>query len=331
MVNSLSDAAYIFLLSAGLCLCVGRVIIGWLVRMRCVAPARHEDCPPLVPLQKGKSGTPTMAGVFVLPIAILVAALWGGFAHRDGWLVFASIIGFGAVGLCDDILKFRGPNATGLRMLPKLAVALAIGAGVGLVMSSQAGSDHVLEIPWLAGTIDLGLGWIPFAMFVTAGTAHAVNLTDGMDGLAAGCVAVALVVFGLWAMVGDPRGRVLVVWCASLAGACVGLLWFNSFPASVFLGDVGSLGLGAALATISLLSHSSLWLLVIGGVFVLEAVSVMAQVASYKWRGGRRIFRVAPLHHHFQLGGMSEPKVVMRFWIIGLLLAVLGMTTIELP
>jgi len=138
-------------------------------------------------------------------------------------------------------------------------------------------------------------------------------------------------VLGVWALAGDSRDRVLVPWCASLAGACVGFLWFNSFPASVFLGDVGALGLGGALGTISLLTHTALWLVIIGGVFVAEAVSVMLQVASYKWRGKRRVFRVAPLHHHFYLGGTSEPKLIVRFWILGLLLGLLGLTVIDLP
>ena len=180
-------------------------------------------------------------------------------------------------------------------------------------------------------TVELGWLWIPFAMLVVTGCAHAVNLTDGMDGLAAGCVAIALSVIGLLLVTVDPQSQALLPWCASLAGACVGFLWFNSFPASVFLGDVGALGLGGALAAISLLSHTALWLLVVGGVFVVEALSVMLQVASYKWRNKRRIFRVAPLHHHFHLGGLSEPKIIVRFWITGLMLAMLGLATARIP
>jgi phospho-N-acetylmuramoyl-pentapeptide-transferase len=152
-----------------------------------------------------------------------------------------------------------------------------------------------------------------------------------MDGLAAGCVAIALSVLGLLALGGDPRSHVLVPWCASLAGACVGFLWFNSFPASVFLGDVGALGLGAALGAISLLTHTALWLLIIGGVFVVEALSVILQVASYKWHDRRRLFRVAPIHHHFHLGGTSEPKLIVRFWIVGVILGMLGLTTVRPP
>jgi phospho-N-acetylmuramoyl-pentapeptide-transferase len=197
--------------------------------------------------------------------------------------------------------------------------------------SVRGGSYSTLEVPWLQRTVELGWAWVPFSMLVVAGCSHAVNLADGMDGLAGGCVAVALSAFGLLALSGDTRSQALVPWCAGLAGACVGFLWFNSFPATIFLGDVGALGLGGAVGAVSLLTQTSLWLPIIGGVFVIEAVSVMLQVASYKWRNKRRIFRVAPIHHHFHLGGVSEPKVIVRFWITALLLAMIGLTTVSLP
>lgn len=331
MATSLAEAALAFLASAGVCLVVGPAAIRWLARTQCLQPARYNDCPPLQAHQAAKQGTPTMGGLFVLLSAGLVAGAAGGLIHPEGRLIALAITGLAAVGLFDDYLKFRGHNARGLRALPKLAVALGIGAGIGAAFPLRASSYQVVEIPWLHQAIDLGWLWIPFAMMVMAGCAHAVNLTDGLDGLAAGCVAIVLSILGLWALSGDPRSRVLVPWCASLAGACVGFLWFNSHPASVFLGDVGSLGLGAAVGAISLLSHTALWLVIIGGVFVAEALSVMLQVASYKWRGKRRIFRVAPLHHHFHLGGIAEPKLIVRFWIVGLLLGMLGLTAIELP
>jgi phospho-N-acetylmuramoyl-pentapeptide-transferase len=326
MNSPFSIAAVTFLISAGLCLLVGRFAIRWLAKAQCLAPIRYEDCPPLLAYQERKPRTPTMGGLFVLCIAALVAALAGGLAHRDGWLLLGALSAMGAIGLVDDYLKFRGSNGVGLRSGPKLLMALAVGAGLGIAMHAGPSRSSSLEIPWLGRSLELGWAWVPCAMVVVAGCAHAVNLTDGMDGLAAGCVALVLFVFGLWALVGEPQQRVFVPWCASLAGACVSFLWFNSFPASVFLGDVGALGLGAAVGAMSLLMHTALWLLVIGGVFVAEAISVMLQVASYKWRGKRRIFRVAPIHHHFHLGGLSEPKIIVRFWIIGLILAALGFT-----
>ena len=330
-MSSLGEAALIFLVSAGGCLLVGRLTIRALARAQCLAPRRYEDCPPLLVYQEAKQDTPTMGGLFVLGVGILVAAAAGGLTHRDGWLVLGAVTGLGAVGLFDDCLKFRSPHAIGMRRLPKLVVALAIGAALGIASRAEPNSYSTLELPWLRRTIELGWGWVPFAMLVVAGCAHAVNLADGMDGLAAGCVAIALSVLGLWAMHGESQSRVLVLWCASLAGACVGFLWFNSFPASIFLGDVGALGLGAALGAISLFTHTALWLPIVGGVFVVESLSVIFQVASYKWRGKRRIFRVAPIHHHFHLGGTSEPKLIVRFWIVGVILAMLGLTTTALP
>lgn len=326
MADPLGSAALAFLAGAGLCLVVGSFAIRWLTRMQCVAPIRYGDCPPLLAYHAAKRKTQTMGGVFVLMAGIAAAAAAGGFSRTDGWLVCAAVLGLGAIGLLDDWLKFRRPNARGLRSLPKLLVALLIGAAVGLAIQAQSLDARVVQIPWLAQSADLGWGWVPFAAVVVAGCAHAVNLTDGLDGLAPGCVAIALSALGLLVLAGDPRHRVLIPWCAGLSGACVGFLWFNAFPASIVLGDVGALGLGAALATVSLLTQTALWLVVIGGVFVAEALSVMLQVASYRWRGKRRIFRVAPLHHHVHLGGLSEPKVMVRFWVVGLILAMLGLT-----
>ncbi|MBI3330682.1 MAG: phospho-N-acetylmuramoyl-pentapeptide-transferase [Candidatus Omnitrophica bacterium] len=326
----MGDAALIFAVSAGMCLVVGRLAIRALRRAQTVAPVRYQDCPPLLAYQETKRATPTMGGLFVLPVGALVAVAAGGLSRREGWLVLGTVAALAGVGLCDDALKFRGPNAAGIRSWPKLLIALAVGAGVG-IGALGANSFSMLELPWLRRTVELGWAWVPFSMLVVAGCAHAVNLADGMDGLAAGCVTIALTAIGFLALEGDPRSRALVPWCASLAGACVGFLWFNAYPATVMLGDVGALGLGGALGALSLLTHTSLWLPVIGAVFVAETLSVMLQVASYKWRGKRRVFRVAPIHHHFHLGGVSEPKLIIRFWIVGLLLAMLGLTTLGWP
>jgi len=330
LVSPLGEAALIFSAGAAGTVLVGPPAIRALARAQCIAPTRYGDCPPLEAYHKTKQRTPTMGGLVVLGVGVLVAVLGGGLSGRDGWLVLSVVTALSAVGLVDDALKFRGPNARGLRSGPKLLVALAVGAWLG-VTNVSGGSYSTLEVPWLQRTVELGWAWVPFAMLVVAGCSHAVNLADGMDGLAGGCVAVALSAFGLLALSGDTRSQALLPWCAGLAGACVGFLWFNSFPASVFLGDVGALGLGGAVGAVSLLTQTSLWLPIIGGVFVIEAVSVMLQVASYKWRHKQRIFRVAPIHHHFHLGGVSEPKVIVRFWIAALLLAMIGLTTVALP
>lgn len=315
----------VFLVSAVGCLLIGSCVIRGLMARRWIQPIRYEDCPPLQPYQHAKQGTPTMGGLLVLGIAISVAVVFGGVSELEGWLIGATILAAGALGMMDDLLKLKRPNANGLRSMPKLMTALGIGGMVGVILGNPTSGYRHLIVPWLNERVEVGWWWIPLAMAVVAGCAHAVNLTDGMDGLAVGCLSVAFGVLGLWTLA-DPSHRVVAIWCASLMGACVGFLWFNSFPASVFLGDVGALGLGAALGVLSLCSHAALLLVIVGGIFVAEAVSVMLQVASYRWRNKRRLFRVAPLHHHFHLGGVHEQKLVVRFWIVGLLLGAVGLT-----
>ncbi len=318
----------IFLLSTMGCVAMGGPLIRWLVRARWLQPARYKDCPPLQAYQqRTKQGIPTMGGLLVLGVALAVAVLGGGMQSREGWLLVFVVVSMAAVGLVDDVLKLRHPNAKGLRCRPKLGAALIIGGLLGWALAHPSLGYRQAVVPWTGMRWDVGWGWVPLAMMVIAGCAHAVNLTDGMDGLAAGCLAVA---FGALALVAlaDPARYQIAVWCGSLAGACAGFLWFNSFPASVFLGDVGALGLGAALGALALFLNAAFVLMIIGGIFVAEALSVMVQVASYRWRNKRRVFRVAPLHHHFHLGGLSEQKLVVRFWILGAVLAVLGLTTL---
>lgn len=316
--------ALTFVMSALGCLVLGPWVIRRLQALRWCQPLRHDDCPPLQTLQRAKQGTPTMGGLLVVGVAAAAAAGAGGLARPEGWWVLGAAVILGAVGLVDDLLKLRRPKATGLRGWPKLLAALAIGSGIGALSS---GGQRVV-VPWTGSSLELGWWWIPLAAFTVAGSAHAVNLTDGMDGLASGCLALAFGALGLYAALERHDGLV-AVWCASLAGSCAGFLWFNSVPASVFLGDVGALGLGGALGVLALLAHAALGLVVIGGIFVAEALSVMVQVGSFRWGNRRRVFRVAPLHHHFQLGGIAEPKLVVRFWIVGLVLAALGFSALS--
>ena len=327
MGELLGDAAMACLLGAGGCLASGRWAIPRLARAQYLAPSRYDDCPPLQAYQHAKPRTPTMGGVFAVGSAVAAVWICGGLASRNSWLVLAAMLGMGAIGLVDDWMKFRGSNAVGVRTWPKLLAALTIGAVIG----GASGSAPAVAIPWTGRTVQLGWAWLPFAAMVLAGCSHAVNLTDGMDGLAAGCLAIAFAAIGVWSAVRGPEHRPVVLWCAALTGACLAFLWFNSYPAAVYLGDVGALGFGAALAAISLVTQAALWLLIIGAVFVVEAGSVMVQVASYKWRGQRRVFRVAPIHHHFHLGGLSEPKVIVRFWLIGAAAALVGLTAVSAP
>jgi len=317
----------VFLAGALGCVGLGPWVIRRLAVLRWRQPLRHNDCPPLQGWQQPKQGTPTMGGLLVLGVATTVAIAFGGLVRAEGWWVLGAALALGTLGFADDLLKLTRPNANGLHVRPKLIAALGLGAAIGSLSADPALGYRTLVIPWGGTAVDPGWwGWVALAAVVVGGCAHAVNLTDGMDGLAAGCLALA---FGVLGVVGAARGDALVaVWGLSLAGACVGFLWFNAAPASVFMGDVGALGLGAALGVLALLAHAALGLMILGGVFVVEAASVMLQVASYRWRHHRRIFRVAPLHHHFQVAGLAEPKVVVRFWIIGVVLAALGLSAL---
>lgn len=308
--------------SAAAVVLIGTPAIRALKSRRWLQPMRHEDCPPLKPLQVAKQGTPTMGGLLVLAVAVPVAIIFGGALAIEGWLLLGATLALGALGLVDDYRKLTQPNAQGLPSMPKLWAALALGAAVGAILAMQSPTARLLRLPW-GGWVDPHWLWIPLSMATLAGSAHAVNLTDGMDGLAAGCLAVAFAAMG-WVGYGADA-QTIPMWCASLAGACVGFLWFNGNPASVFLGDVGALGLGGALGVLALVSHTALLLFIIGGVFVAEAVSVMLQVGTYRLTNKRRLFRVAPLHHHFQVGGVAEPKLVIRFWIAALWLGALGL------
>src|SRR3990167_485268 len=251
----MGEWSLVFLLSAVSCMVAGPLAIRALVTRRWIQPLRYEDCPPLLPMQQTKQGTPTMGGIFVLGVAVITAAVWGGFARWEGWLLCGATLSLGLLGLVDDWLKLRSPNAKGLSLMMKLLVALAIGAAIGALLSRLVPASQRVLIPWTSRSVEPGLLWIPLAMVVVAGCAHAVNLTDGMDGLAAGCLAVALTVVGLWALQDAAVPPAVVAWSAALAGACLGFLWFNSYPASIYLGDVGALGLGAALAAAGVLSR----------------------------------------------------------------------------
>ena len=322
-----------FAVAMASCWLAGPWAIRRLVRGGWIQPVRYEDCPPLQPIQEAKRGTPTMGGLLVVAVGAAVAIVFTGLSQLEAHVVLAALIGMGALGLLDDMRKLKAPNARGLHCQSKLWIALGLGALIGWVLDDSALGHRVVQVPWLAQRIDLGWWWMPFSACVVAGSAHAVNLTDGMDGLAAGCLVLAFgalgaVMLATGSATATPSGSAIAIWAVSLAGACAGFLWFNSFPAAVFLGDVGALGLGAALGVLALVSGAAFGLVVIGGVFVAEALSVALQVASYRWRNKRRLFRVAPLHHHFHLGGIPEQKLVVRFWVVGMWFAALGVAAL---
>ena len=337
-------AALALLTAFALALASGPVTIAWLARAGVREDTQKTDSERLAELHAGKRRTPTMGGVFLVGSLLVSGLLWMRFDgfHVYSWIGLALIGWFAVVGWIDDRIKLLDPVRSGLSKRQK-QLALTLGAAVcaGLLLAVGLESDHggpFLYLPlWKDAAVPLGgLLGVPFVVvgvLVLTGSANAVNLTDGLDGLAAGCVLIAaLALAGIGYLVGHaqfaeyllvrhvPGAAEIAVLMAALAGACMGFLWFNAHPAQVFMGDVGSLALGGALGYAAVVSRTELVLFVVGGVFVAEALSVVLQVWSFKTRG-RRVFRCAPLHHHFQFGGMPETRIVARAWILAALLA----------
>src|SRR4030067_1016206 len=290
-----------------------------------------------------KSGTPTMGGVMLLIGIIVPTLLWADLSNLYVWLVIFSILSFCGIGFFDDYLKFIKKRSEGLAPRYKFGLQILAALIIGVILYHLPAYSTKLSVPFLKRiTPDLGWFYIPFAIFVIVGACNAVNLTDGLDGLAIGPFIVAAfsytivtyvaghLLFSEYLQLSYIAGAgALAVLCGGMIGAGLGFLWFNAYPASVFMGDVGSLPLGAALGTVAVISKHELLLLMVGGGFVIEAVSVIFQVISFKSRG-KRIFLMAPIHHHFEMKGWEEPKVVVRLWIIAILLALLSLSTLKL-
>ena len=292
-----------------------------------------------------KRGTPTMGGVLILFALTVSTLLWADLSNPYVWTVLLVTGGFGLIGFGDDYLKLTKRNARGLPSRWKFAGQLAISfvAAVAIMTTTPANLADGLAVPFFKDLLlNLGLFFIPFAMLVMTGASNAVNLTDGLDGLAIVPVMIAAAVFALIAYLAGnivfseylqilyvPGAGELAILCAALCGASLGFLWFNAPPAMVFMGDTGSLACGGALGAIAVVAKHELVLAIVGGLFVLETVSVIVQVASFKLTG-KRVFRMAPLHHHFEKKGWAEPTIVIRFWIIASVLALAGLATLKL-
>jgi phospho-N-acetylmuramoyl-pentapeptide-transferase len=292
-----------------------------------------------------KQGTPTMGGVLILFALALSTLLWADLTNGYVWVVLGVTVGFGLIGFFDDFLKLTRRSSRGLpsrtKFLAQLLVSLL--AGLAIVWLQPARLDTALAFPFVRTTLDLTVwGMVPLSVFVMTAWSNAVNLTDGLDGLAivptmfaAGCFAfiaylVGNKVFSDYLLLHSiPGAGELAVFCGALVGAGIGFLWFNAPPAMVFMGDTGSLSVGGALGAMSVVTKHELVLVIIGGLFVLETVSVIVQVASFKLTG-KRVFRMAPLHHHFEKKGWAEPTIVIRFWIIAAILALAGLATLKL-
>ena len=301
----------------------------------------REDTPER---HRTKKGTPTMGGIIILLALITSTVLWANLRNRYVWVVLLATAGYGLIGVWDDAMKLRTRKGVSARAKFSLQLLLALALlQIVFWQPPQNSWAPVLAVPFLKGwLLDLGWFWIPFAMLVIVGSSNAVNLTDGLDGLAIGPIIMAGGAFGVIAyLTGNFRAadylRIinvkgageLTVFCAALVGAAVGFLWFNCHPAQVFMGDAGSLALGGGIGMLAVLTKAELLLPLIGGLYVVEAVSVIVQVAGFKLTG-KRVFRMAPLHHHYELTGWAEPKIVVRFWIVSFALALLALTTLKL-
>jgi phospho-N-acetylmuramoyl-pentapeptide-transferase len=301
----------------------------------------REDGPPN---HFSKKGTPTMGGLIILAILIITLLLWVTPNNIYIWLSAFVVLSFGVIGFVDDYLKTIRKSSDGLSAKAKFSLQVIAALIVAVSLYLYPGYDHHLNIPFFKNiTPDLGLLYIPFAVFIIVGFSNAVNLTDGLDGLAIGPIIIAFLSYLVFSyLTGNVKTAAylqipyvagsgeLAVLCGAVVGAGLGFLWYNTYPAEVFMGDVGSLPLGALLGTIAVITKQELTLILVGGLFVVEALSVIFQVAYFKMTGGKRIFRMAPIHHHFELKGLPESKVTVRFWIIAIILALISISTLKL-
>jgi phospho-N-acetylmuramoyl-pentapeptide-transferase len=290
-----------------------------------------------------KAGTPTMGGLLVLLAVVLPTLLWARLDDSYVWLALLVTLGFGAVGFADDFLKVRRGRNLGLTARSKMLGQLLVAALAGVALLWWLPFEPTLTFPFFKDVaLFLGVLYIPFVMVVLVGASNAVNLTDGLDGLAIGATLVAAATYAVFTYVAGnaiAAGYLQVpfvagvgevtVFCGALVGASLGFLWFNAHPAEVFMGDVGSLSIGGAIGIVAVLCKQEVLLVLVGGLFVLEALSVIVQVASFKLTG-RRVLRMAPLHHHFELAGWAEPKIIVRFWILSVLFALVSIATLKL-
>ncbi len=330
---------YALLTALVLTILLGPYVIRWLTKLKCGQYIREE-----VSAHQCKEGTPTMGGVLIAIAVVASTLLWADLRNHYVWLTLLVFTGFGAVGFADDYIKVVMKRNKGLSARVKFLCQLAVASAAILLLLYEPIYSTKLSVPFFKNFLpDLGWFYMPFALTVIIGSSNGVNLTDGLDGLAIGPMVVAAGTFAIFVYVAGhgtiadylniahlPGVGEVTVFCCALLGAGLGFLWYNAYPAQVFMGDVGSLSLGGALGFISVLCKQELLLAIVGGVFVLETLSVILQVGYFKYSGGKRIFRMAPLHHHFELKGIPESKIIIRFWILSILLALMALSTLKL-
>ena len=328
-----------FLLS----LLLGPWIIKRLYALKVGEHVRTDDVGALYHLHKQKEGTPTMGGILILLSIIGSTLLWADLTNKFILLALFATIWLGIVGFVDDYIKLVKKRSKGLAAAAKLLGQILLGLGVGIYFYLSKDGATILEIPFLKKiVIDMSVFYIFFVTLVIVGASNAVNLTDGLDGLAVGCTSIAALAYSVLSYITGnailskylliahiPGSGELSIFCASIVGAGLGFLWYNCYPAQIFMGDTGSLELGGALGVVAVIIKKELLLFIVGAIFVFEALSVIMQVISFKLTG-RRIFLMAPLHHHFQLKGWLEAKIIVRFWIIEILLALFTLATLKI-
>lgn len=319
---------------------IGPHFIAWLQRKQ-IGQVIRADGPET---HFSKKGVPTMGGVLILFALTASALLWTDLKSGLVWMLIGISLFFGAIGSVDDLKKIRKGNSRGLSAREKLVLQIIGAAVVGGFLLMSKGHDGILSFPFFKSFHpDLGWWYLPFAMLVIVGASNAVNLTDGLDGLACGPIVITASTYLIFSYVAgnavvasylqipfvSGAGEV-TVFCGAIVGACLGFLWFNCYPAEMFMGDVGSLSLGGTLGVVAVITKQEFLLVIVGGIFVMEAISVILQVGYFKMTGGKRIFLMAPFHHHFEKKGWLEPKVVVRFWIVSIILGLMALATLKL-
>ncbi len=326
-----------------LCIVFGPFFIAKLKELKIKEIAKREDCPDLDKFAHSKQGTPTMGGIFIIGSVVVSVLLWADLTNLFVQLTLLTCIWLAVLGFIDDYIKLTKRGRRGIEARVKFFWQLILGGIIGAVIYTHPGIETKLDIPFLKNVLfDMGVLYIPFVALIIVGTSNAVNLTDGLDGLAIGCVLIVSLALSVLSYITGhlffsqylfiphvPAAGELTVFCAAIVGASLGFLWFNAYPANVFMGDVGSLSLGGTLGVVAVLIKKELLLVLLGGIFVLEALSVILQVFSFKTTG-KRIFKMAPFHHHLQLSGWSESKIIIRFWIVCIILALLTLTTLKI-
>jgi len=326
-----------------LALWLGPKMIEWLKTLSITACNKREHAEQIHKYYEGKGSVPTMGGIILIASIAISVLLWGNLSNKYVILSLIVLLWFGGVGFIDDYLKIRSKSSKGLASFTKLSGQLILGSFLGCYLFFDPSFDHRIYIPFFKDAgFYLGIFLIPFVIFILVGTSNALNLTDGMDGLAIGCLLFAAGTFAIVSYVTGhaaftkylgipfvPTSGELAVFCSALLGAGAGFLWFNSYPASVFMGDTGSLSLGGVLGAVAIFIKKELLLVIVGGIFVWEALSVILQVFSFKLFK-KRIFKMSPYHHHLQLLGWPESKVTIRLWIIAFILSIVGLSTLKI-